>query len=64
MYIIEDWAGNLCDDGNEFESFEEARARIDDLATIECNNNFKPDTKEWEELYQALQEDLYAIEVK
>lgn len=63
-YVIIDWTGNAVVPDEEFDSFEEARARIDELATIEADNNFKPDTPEWEELYEAMCEDLYAEEAK
>lgn len=61
-YIIIDWIGNHVIPEEEFDSFEQARDRISELATIEADNNFKPDTPEWEELYQGVCEDLYAEE--
>lgn len=62
-WIIEDWTSHQVTD-EEFDSFEEARERIYELATIEADNNFETDTPEWEELYQGLCEDLYATKVR
>lgn len=63
-YIIIDWIGNRVDDGIEYDSFEDARARISELATIEADNNFKHGTQDWEDLYDGICEDLYAEEAK
>lgn len=59
-WVIIDWAGNRVLPDETFDSFEDARERIGELATIEADNNFPADTPEWEELYQGLCEDLYA----
>lgn len=61
-YIIIDWIGNHVVPEEDFNSFEEARSRISELAYIEADNNFKPNTEDWEELYQGICEDLYAEE--
>lgn len=61
-YIIIDWIGNIVNDPIEYATFEDARQAITELATIEADNNHKPDTPEWEELYQGICEDLYAEE--
>lgn len=63
-WVIEDWMSNRVLPDETFDSFEEARARIDELATVEADNNFKRDTPEWDELYQGLCEDLYAEKEK
>lgn len=60
-WIIEDWTSNQVGT-EEYESFEEARGVISELATIEADNNFKHSTPEWEELYNGVCEDLYAVE--
>lgn len=63
-YIIIDWAGNHIDDDIEYQTFEDARAVISELATIEADNNFKSGTPEWEDPYNGVCEDLYAEELK
>lgn len=62
IWIIEDWISNRVLKDETFDSYEHARERIYELAVIESDNNFKRDTPEWEECYQGLCEDLYAIE--
>lgn len=60
-WVIQDWTGQEIEDG--FESFGDARARIDELATIEADNNYARDIEAtaWEELYDGICEDLYAV---
>ena len=62
-WIIEDWMSKRIGT-DEFDSFEEAREAISELATIEADNNFKRDSQEWEDLYNGVCEDLYAMEVE
>lgn len=64
-WIIEDWAGNRVG-SDEFDNYGDAREAIYELAQIEADNNYGYDrmgTDGWEELYQGVCEDLYAIPV-
>jgi len=61
-WIIQDWTGRQIND-EEFDSFGDARERISELATIEADNNYKHGTQDWEDLYNGVCEDLYAVNV-
>lgn len=62
-FIIEDWMGNHCYPDVEFDSFEDARDFISEVAHEQCVEAGLTDgTDEYEELYNGVCEDLYAIE--
>lgn len=63
-YIIKDWMGNRVLPDQEFDGFYEAREAIEELASIEADNNFKQGTQDHEDLYNAICEDLYAEKVE
>lgn len=60
-WYIETWMGQQYID-TKFDSFEDARAAIDEIATQAADDKFKPDTPQWDEVYQGINEDLYATE--
>lgn len=62
-FIIEDWMGKHCYTDVSFSSFEEARDFITEVAHEECIEAGLVDgTDEYEELFNSINEDLYAIE--
>lgn len=54
-FIIKDWMNNHCYTDKTFNSFEEARDFISEVASAEAGED--------EDLYNGICEDLYAIEV-
>ena len=58
-YIIEDWMGQHVYGDKTFDTFEDARAFIDEIATQEATTSLGFD----ESIYQGVCEDLYAEEV-
>lgn len=70
-YHIEDWMGNEKNllGKTEFDSFEDAREEIYEFAHILCNTaidngKYKADSQEYEDAFNGICEDLYAIENK
>lgn len=64
-WIIEDWTGKHCYTEFTFNSFEEARGYIEEVANEEAYNTTKDtDSQEYEEIVQGINEDLYAVEVE
>lgn len=63
MWIIEDWMSNHVYRDKTFNSFEEARDFISEVADDEATRNGGMDEAKCEEIYNGVCEDLYAIEV-
>lgn len=66
MWIIKDWMNNHCYTDKTFNSFEEARDFISEVAQAEADKKIGYDrigTDDWEDLYNGICDDLYAIEV-
>lgn len=61
-WIIEDWMSRHVYTEHEFDSFEEARDFISEVATEQCYElvGDNPDTPAWEQMYDGICEDLYA----
>lgn len=63
---IEDWASSEVKfNGQRFDSFEEARDFISEVAEKEADRTIgyhRTGSDEWEEVYNGICEDLYAIE--
>ena len=63
-WIIKDWMSNHCYPEMKFDSFEEARDFISEVASNEATKQATTKTEEeFEEIYNGICEDLYAIEV-
>lgn len=64
-WIIEDWTGKHCYTDREFDSFDEARDFISEIANQVADEKFPDDIDgfEHEEEYNGICEDLYAIEI-
>ena len=63
-WVIEDWMSKRCYPDVSFNSFEDARDFISEVAHEQCIEAGLVDgTDEYEELYNGINEDLYAIEV-
>lgn len=69
-WIIKDWMGNNTNlnGKTEFNSFGEARAAIDEFAYWLCdlavkNGKYKTDSEEYDNAFNGICEDLYAINV-
>ena len=65
-WIIQDWMSNHVYKDKTFDSFEDARDFISEVATKEANKRFDEEKTPtaWNELYDGICDDLYAIEVK
>lgn len=68
-WVIKDWMNNHCFTDKTFNSFEEARDFISEIADHEAMTQtsglgIKDGNKEYEEIYNGICEDLYAEEVK
>lgn len=64
MWIIKDWMNNHCYIDKKFESFEETRDFISEIADLEAYEKYPDNETKREELYNGICEDLYAEEVK
>lgn len=63
MWIIEDWMSNHVYRDKTFNSFEDARDFISEVADEEAYKLHPEDEAKREEIYNGICEDLYAIEV-
>lgn len=67
MYIIEDWMSQHVYKDKTFDSFEDARGFISEVATQAADNEIgyhRMGNDDWEDVYNGICEDLYAIEVE
>lgn len=68
-FVIRDWMNNPVNLGQEsYESFEDARDAISEFANeltaqAVANGKYKADSEEFEDAYNGICEDLYAIEI-
>ena len=64
MWIIEDWMSRHVYTDKELESYGHARDFISDIASNEADTSEVIGSDEWDDKYNGVCEDLYAVEVK